>query len=172
MSDELTLGRLSAAHGLRGWLWVYSHTSPAENIFSYGPWLLRHGGEEKKVEVEQWRTQGKGWVVKLRGVDDRNASDLLVGWDVCVPSHVLPELPEDDYYWSELIDMRVGTEAGQDLGYVHAMMETGANDVLVVHGDERSLDRRERLLPWILKEVIKKVDREHRQITVDWDPDF
>ncbi len=172
MDDRLTVGCLRAAHGLRGFLWVHSLTTPPENIFAYGPWFLRHGEDEKAVEVEQWRPQGKGWLVKLRGVDDRNASDLLVGWDVQVPHAALPELPEDEYYWSELIDMRVVTIAGVDLGTVHAMMETGANDVLVVRGDALSMDRRERLLPWLPGSVVHQVERGERRILVDWDPDF
>ncbi len=172
MDDRLTVGRLRAAHGLRGFLWVHSLTTPPQNVFAYGPWSLRHGEMDKSVEVEQWRPQGKGWLVKLRGVDDRNAADLLVGCEVLVPRSALPQLPEDEYYWSELIDMRVVTVAGSDLGCVHAMMETGANDVLVVRGDALSIDQRERLLPWLPGTVVHQVDRQARRIIVDWDADF
>jgi 16S rRNA processing protein RimM len=84
----------------------------------------------------------------------------------------LPELEEGDYYWSDLIDLEVRTEAGQLLGVVHSLMETGSNDVLVVQGTAESLDRSERLIPWLPGSVVKNVDLAGRVITVDWDPGF
>jgi len=76
------------------------------------------------------------------------------------------QLPEskDEYYWADLIGLEVVTTKDVNLGLVDSLMETGANDVLVVKGDS------ERLVPWIADEVIVKVDLESRIITVDWDP--
>jgi 16S rRNA processing protein RimM len=49
---------------------------------------------------------------------------------------------------------------------VDHLLETGANDVLVVRGE------RERLIPWIMERTIRRVDPEQGRIVVDWDPDF
>ena len=55
---------------------------------------------------------------------------------------------------------------GSSLGKVEDVLETGANDVLVVQGDRR------RLLPFVTGSVIKSVDMESGRISVDWDADF
>ena len=60
----------------------------------------------------------------------------------------------------------------QLLGKMHSMMETGANDVLVVHKSKDSIDKRERLIPWIPDDVITQVDVNAGVIRVNWDPEF
>jgi 16S rRNA processing protein RimM len=88
-----------------------------------------------------------------------------------VSKALLPDLDEA-FYWHELEGLRVVTLAGEVLGTVHHLMETGANDVLVVRGDEHSVDREERLLPWIEEQVVVDVDLESGIIKVDWDKDY
>lgn len=166
------VGHLKGAYGIKGWVWVFALTDPLENVFEYTPWYLRRAGRYEQVEVAEWRKQGKGVVARLKGCEDRNAAELLQGVEIWAPKDSLPELEDGDYYWSELLDMDVYTEAGAFLGRVHSMMETGANDVLVVKACEGSIDRQERLLPWIPEQVILSVDRNLRRMTVDWDPEF
>ena len=83
----------------------------------------------------------------------------------------LPEL-EAGFYWYQLEGLRVVTTSGQDLGKVHHLMETGANDVLVVKGDAQSVDKIERLVPYIDGSVIKQVDLKQGLIVVEWDKDY
>lgn len=168
----LQVGQINSPYGVKGWVWVYALTEPMDNIFAYTPWYLRRGGRFEAVEVAEWRRQGKGVVARLKGCDDRNAVELLNGVEIWVPKDILPVLGDGDYYWSELLDMDVWTDAGVFLGRVHSMMETGANDVLVVQGCEGSIDRQERLIPWLPDQVVTGVDRTLRRITVDWDPEF
>ena len=68
--------------------------------------------------------------------------------------------------------MTVFGDVSTDLGCVQRLIETGANDVLVVQGDEQSVDLSERLVPYVPKLYVHEVDTEQGQITVDWDPDF
>ena len=68
--------------------------------------------------------------------------------------------------------MWVWTMDGQLLGRVDSMMETGANDVLVVKPATGSIDKTERLIPWLPEQVVKSVDIANQRITVDWDIDF
>lgn len=168
----LKVGHINSPYGIKGWVWVYALTEPMSNVFEYGPWYLRKAGRFEETEVLEWREQGKGVVARLKGCDDRNAVEGLRGVEIWVPKAALPELEGDDFYWSELEDLQVWTEAGQFLGKVYGMMETGANDVLVVRGCEGSLDRQERLIPWLPEQVVRKVDRAAGRITVDWDPEF
>ncbi len=171
--DWLVVGALRSPHGLKGYLWLWSDTDPRDQIFAYAPWTLRLGTREQCVEIEDWRPQGKGWVLRCKGWQDRDSAEIWVGAQILVQrSVVLGAVGADEYLWSELLGARVSSVDGQDLGVVHAMMETGANDVLVVQGDVLSMDRRERLIPWIVPDVIVDVDRQRRRITVDWDVSF
>jgi len=93
-----------------------------------------------------------------------------------VPRADLPQLDDGEFYWNELEGMRVKARLADGtavlLGRVDHLMETGANDVLVVRACEGSMDRRERLVPWVPDEVILAVDRAQRELLVDWDPEF
>lgn len=173
-ADEvLVVGRILGVHGVRGWVKVYSHTHPMENILDYRPWYLERDGEWEEVAVNDGRRHGKGLIAHLGDCPDRDqAQTQYVGRRIAIPRDALPELDEGDYYWRELMGLRVCLEDGRDLGAVAALMETGANDVLVVRGDAHSLDRRERLIPWIPEQVVRRVDRRAATLTVDWDPDF
>lgn len=172
-ADELiAVGHVSSAHGIKGWVWVHARTEPPSNIFGYRPWYLKTREGFRAVKVLDWREQGKGVVAQLDIAPDRNAAEALRNLEIWVPKTALPELEEGDYYWSDLIDLEVRTEAGVVLGVVHSLMETGSNDVLVVQGTATSLDRNERLVPWLPGSVVKDVDLAARVITVDWDPAF
>jgi 16S rRNA processing protein RimM len=71
-----------------------------------------------------------------------------------------------EFYWADLIGLRVITVGGVDLGRIAQLFETGANDVIVVQGD------RERLIPYIWQQVVRDVDLAAGEMRVDWDPDF
>lgn len=168
----IAVGHIGTAHGIKGWVWVQARTEPHSNIFGYQPWYLKTREGFRKVKVLDWREQGKGLVAQLDVTPDRNAAELLRNIEIWVPKEALPILEEGDYYWSDLVDLEVRTESGQVLGAVHSLMETGSNDVLVVQGTADSLDRNERLIPWLPGQVVKNVDLAGRVITVDWDPEF
>lgn len=172
-SDKVVVGRIMAVHGIKGWVKVYSHTDPMENIFEYQPWYLSKGRDWEEVKLVGARPQGKGLVVAIDGIGDREqAARELVGREIAVTESLLPRSGEGEYYWRDLIGLRVILPDGRDLGRVDRLMETGANDVLVVIGDTDSLDRRERLLPWVPDDVIVDVALERGEIRVDWDPEF
>lgn len=165
--DELIImGRVSGLFGVRGWLKIYSHTSPREGIVRYRDWYLKQGGDWRHYKLISGRSQGKGVVVQLQGIDDRDLAAPLVECDIAVQREQLPALESDEYYWTDLQGLRVVNLEGVELGVVSHLFETGANDVMVVRGE------RERLIPYTTGEAIQEVDLEHGQITVDWDPEF
>lgn len=170
--DFVVLGKLTSPYGVKGWLRVFSHTSPMEGILEYPEWVLRYAGRTETRQVNQGRRQGKGLVVSLDRVTSREQAEQLAGADILLPKHALPELEPGDYYWHQLEGLRVVTLEGADLGRVNYLFETGANDVLVVAGDADAIDARERLLPFLPDEVIRDVDLDAGIMTVDWDPEF
>jgi len=166
MSDMIVMGKIAGVFGVQGWCKVFSHTSPRKNILQYSPWYLKRNGDWQLINVQQGREQGKGLVAQLEGIDDRDSAAALNGLEVAIKQSQLPKLAKDEYYWSDLIGLKVETVTGVSLGKVTNMMETGANDVLIVKGDQ------ERLIPFLQPDVVNKVDIETGLITVDWDPEF
>ncbi|AKH20264.1 ribosome maturation factor RimM [Sedimenticola thiotaurini] len=163
--DWTILGRVSGLFGVRGWVKVYSHTAPKENILHYPTWHLFQAGQWQTYKLVQGKIHGKGIIAALEGISDRDQAALLNGAEIAVPRGSLPEIPADEYYWCDLEGKRVINLEGVELGRVDHLFETGANDVMVVKGEK------ERLLPFV-EQVIKEVDLEGDLITVDWDPDF
>ncbi|WP_374087908.1 ribosome maturation factor RimM [Methylomicrobium lacus] len=164
--NTVSVGKISGVFGIKGWLKIFSYTSPKENILNYSPWLLTKKGETKTIEIVEGHLQGGGIIAQIKGVNDRSQAEALVGWDIFIRREQLPATSEGEYYWSDLIGLEVVTTDGVVLGVVDNLLETGANDVLIVKGE------RERAVPFIKGQVIVKVDREGGRIVVDWDPEF
>ena len=162
----MILGRVVGLYGVQGWLKVYSHTDPPESILEYSPWQLHLGDSWPVVRVLEGRRHGKGLIALLEDVQDREAGRRLLGADIAVERSQLPALEPGEYYWTDLVGLRVVTRDGIELGRVDSLMETGSNDVLVVKDD------REHLVPFLPGDVIVDVDVPAGVIRVDWDPDF
>ncbi|GAB3099251.1 ribosome maturation factor RimM [Aestuariicella hydrocarbonica] len=174
-SNLVDVGRITTVFGVKGWVKIHSETEPMENIFSYSPWWLKTRHGVKPVEVEEYRPHGKGLVALIKGVDDRDKAQELCQVTISVERGQMAELEAGEYYWYQLEGLAVITEfEGQvsRLGVVSRLLETGANDVLVVKGDADSLDDKERLIPYIPGQFVTSIDLEAGEIRVDWDPDF
>ncbi len=172
-SDKIVVGKFGATYGIRGWLKVFSYTDNTESIFDYSPWFVEQGGKWVEYKVESWKRHNKGLVVKLDGLDVREDAQLMTNFEILIDPAVLPELPEDEFYWRDLIGMQVVTGNGYDLGIVSDLLETGSNDVLVVKANLKdAFGQKERLIPFLEEQVIKHIDREAQRIEVDWDPGF
>jgi 16S rRNA processing protein RimM len=92
------------------------------------------------------------FILKLSGIEDRDAAAKLVRSSVWIPSEIMKKLPEGEYYWSEIIGLRVVTEEGQSLGRIESVFPTGGNDVYVCRSAEKEI-----LLPAI-GEVVRQID--------------
>lgn len=142
-------------------------------FLTISPSLIQKAGQWQVVELESWRHHNQDIIIKLKGVDDRDAANLLTNCEIIVDSSQLPELEEGDYYWKDLMGCRVVTTEGYSLGKVIDMMETGSNDVLVIKANLKdAFGIKERLVPFLDGQVIKKVDLTMRTIEVDWDHGF
>jgi len=173
--QRVPIGRISGVFGVRGWVKVYSYTSPRLNVVQYSPWHLRQNGEESIRHVIAGRAHGDGVLAALAGIDNRDVAEALIGAEIEVDRAVLgPELGADtggpaaqkEFFWVDLQGMEVRTRTGTSLGFVEQLLETGANDVMIVVGAGRHL------IPFLYGTVVKAVDGDRRVITVDWDSDF
>ena len=167
----IVVGRVAGLFGVRGWLKVVSYTAPLENILHYRPWYLRPGDAAADVPwvtqaVEEGRSQHKGIVVRFATHHDRDAAQTMLKADIAVSRDQLPALEQGEYYWADLVGLKVVTLEGVELGVIEQLMETGSNDVLVVKGE------RERLIPYIPGQVVHEIDRTQGLLRVDWDPEF
>ncbi len=162
-AGRVTVGRLAGVYGIKGWLRVQSFTQPLENILDYAPWFVEDRGQ---VKVTEGRPHGKGLIVHLDGVDDRDIAAGLTGRAITVDRSELPELTDGEYYWEDLIGLSVVNRDGEALGKVVRLMETGAHDVLITEGE------RERLIPYAPGQVVDSVSLGDGIIVVDWGADY
>ena len=166
--EQVFLGEIVAPFGIKGWVKIYSHTDPPEQILAYRPWILVHKGRTWQAVPLQGKRHGRVVIAQLEGVADRNRAEELRGTEIYVERAVFPPTDEarGEFYWHDLIGMEVLNLEGKRLGRVVKLIETGANDVLVVQGEE------EILIPWLWQRVIKGVDKRQGVIRVDWSGEF
>ena len=165
-TELISLGKISGVFGVKGWIKVHSFTDPREKIVEYKRWQIKHQGHWQQVELKGGKRQGKTIVAQLVGLDDRDEAMLYSGDEIAIYPDQLEDLKQGEYYWRQLKGLKVITTEGIELGKVDHLLETGANDVLVVKGD------RERLIPFTVGHAVIDVDLSTEIITVDWDPEF
>ena len=164
MASEYALcGRITGAHGVRGWVRVFSHTSPMEGILGYAAWQLRAGGGAQERGLETGRRMGRRLAAKLAGIDDRAAAHALAGAEVWIATAQFAPLPAGEYYHHELLGLAVADQGGAELGRVADILETPAHAVLVVAGAQ------EILIPYVAGATVLAVDLAAGRIRVRWD---
>lgn len=162
----VVMGKVVAAQGIQGWVKVQTFTEYLDSLLDYDTWYVGNEQAWRPLQVLDADVHGKVLVAKLEGIADRTAAEKYKGQLVAVPRAELPEQEEGEYYWSDLVGMTVVTLAGETLGTVDTLLETGANDVLVVKGENG-----ETLIPFIAS-VIQQVSLKDKTIRVDWQADY
>jgi len=161
------MGRVASAFGIRGWVKVQPFSEYVDSLLDYKTWYIGHeNGSWREVEVVQCEAHDRTLAAQLPDCPDRNAAEKLKGFLIAVPRSSLPVQQEGEYYWADLIGMTVINEAGETLGAVAELLETGANDVLIVRGQGADI-----LIPF-LKNVVGKVDFVAKVMHVDWSADL
>ncbi|OGA20627.1 MAG: 16S rRNA processing protein RimM [Betaproteobacteria bacterium RIFCSPLOWO2_02_FULL_67_26] len=159
------MGRIAAPFGVKGWIRIQPNTAAPGNLLAYPSWWVGREGDWRETAVAEAKVQGRAVIARLEGCDDRDAAAALRGKSVAVPRAALPRPQSGEYYWADLIGLKVTNTAGQELGQVTGVLQTGANDVLVVQGE------RERLIPFIAT-VMREVDPEAGVVRVDWSAEY
>ena len=175
-SHLISIATIVGVYGIKGWVKVRINLEDPASLTSLSPKHLTDPGGKRirSVDITTVRSQGKGFIAKLAGVDDRNAAEMLRGHSIEIPESSLPGLNDGEFYWRDLVGCRVELSVDNEnlsLGCVDHLIETGANDVLVVRPTEDSIDDRERLIPWLEDDVIVAVEIESQRICVRWHPD-
>ncbi|WP_231940844.1 ribosome maturation factor RimM [Acidihalobacter aeolianus] len=161
------MARVSAPFGIKGWVKVHSYAEPPGMLLDYLTWQVGSEGKWRERRVAEAREHGGPiLLVRFEGIGDRDQADALRGSEVALPRQALESLPEGEYYWADLIGLHVVGEDGKPLGTIERMIETGANDVMVVRGE------RERLIPFLRPDVVREIDLSAGRMQVDWDADF
>lgn len=164
--ERVIVGRVAGLYGVRGWLKLRSFTDPPEGLLDFQPVEIGRDGHWRQIRIAESRPHGRGLVGRFDGCEDRDAAARLVGSEISVARSQLRPLEPDEVYWVDLVGLLVENEAGETLGRIERLIETGANDVLVVQGD------RERLIPYVRGEIVRDIDLEHGRMLVSWDADY
>jgi 16S rRNA processing protein RimM len=164
-SDWVVMGRIAAPFGIKGWVKVQPYSEDPGALMDFESWRVGRGEQQVHYRVEAIQDHGKALIAKLVGIDDRDAAYALRGLEISVAKSALPPPQENEFYWSDLIGLTVINREGVELGKVDSLMESGANDLLVVKGT------REHLIPFVAA-FVGKVDLVGGTIEVDWGEDY
>jgi 16S rRNA processing protein RimM len=160
------MARVGAPFGIKGWLKLQVFTETPDSLDAYASWLLKGASGWEEFELEELSVNTKGVIAKLKGCDDRTAAEKLVKREIGIPREALESTGEGEIFWFDLIGCEVVNTAGNVLGKIETLMETGANDVLVV---KQGSD--EMLIP-VIEDVLVKVDRDAKRVTVNWSGEY
>jgi len=176
IDDHLTLADVVGVYGVKGWVKLRPRLEDTalltslSRLYLFGP-TGRKSFAMGDLRVEAVRHQGKSLIAKLANIDDRTAAEALRGFEIRIPAASFPAPDAGDFYWRDLMGLAVWCCEGDKrvlLGTVERLLETGANDVLVVAPTEISVDDKEHLIPWIPDSVIVDVDLQGGTIEVNW----
>jgi len=162
---RVVAGKIGAAHGIKGWLKIFSYTDPIDNLLDYQPWWIQSAATQdgwQKLKIVHSQVHGQALLVGFADIHDRDAAARLTNKEIYIEQKLLPKLAEGEYYWSQLEGLEVKNLQGFVFGRVTHLMETGANDVMFVKGEK------EYCLPYLPGQVIKHIDLAKNEMIVDW----
>lgn len=155
------VGTLGAPHGLRGQLRFWPHQPGAPSLEAGRAVLLERSGTWQAATVTDIASHGRGMLLTLDGVHDRDIAASLTGMRLLVGRADLPEIADDEFYHHELHGFAVVTVDGRALGTIAETFTTGLNDVWVVREGER-----EHLIP-VIADVVREIDRDGRRVVIE-----
>ena len=163
------MGRVAAPYGVRGWMKVQPFTDATDALLDYSEWWIASDAKSGPVVhcIVEGRVHSGGLVVKLEGVETREAAARFAGREVAVPRDALPPEDDDEVYVGDLVGLEVVNRAGQSLGRVREADANGAQPILHVVAE----GGRERLIPFVAA-LVDEVDLPASRIVVDWEADY
>lgn len=184
--DAIEVGRILDAWGVKGWVKILPHSTDPEALFAAKSWFLQAPDAKFRpgftlfsgtvtLSVDESKVHSDTVVAKFLGLDDRNAAEALRGARIFLPRSSFPAASKDEYYWVDLIGLKVVNREGVDLGLVRDLMATGPHSVLCVEYTAQQEDggttTAERMIPFV-SVYVDAVDIAGKCITVDWQPDY
>lgn len=186
--DAVEVGRILGAWGIKGWLKVQAFASDPQALFSSRRWFIKPpedasvkrpgsviGGWPTVLRVTNAKEHGDGVVVQAQGIESRSDAEALRGARIFVGRSSFPTADPGEFYWVDLIGLSVVNRAGEGLGRVVGLIDTGPHSVLRVSpldvSAESTTPDQERLIPFV-SAYVDDVDLSERRITVDWGLDY
>jgi len=155
------IGKIVKSCGLKGRMKAVSYSESNDKLQNLDELYIDCGNDMKgPFKVKGVRSRGKSFFLEIEGVGNLRSANAFVGCRVSIPTDKLEELPAGEYYWRDVIGLRVVTEDGCFLGIIEAIFPTGSNDVYVCSGGEREV-----LLPGIA-DVIRMIDIDRGMMVV------
>jgi 16S rRNA processing protein RimM len=159
--ELIEIGRIVRSHGLEGRVKVLSYLESPEVLGTLSGLFVGRSAQNALLFPLVAAQFGKDYfLLKLDGIDDRDAAEQLRGSFVWMPAEEMQKLPEGEYYWRDIIGLQVATEDGAVLGRVESVFPTGSNDVYVCRGGGREI-----LLPAV-GDVVRKIDTDRGVMVV------
>lgn len=162
MTDKICVGALAGAFGVHGEVRLKSFTADPEAIADYVP-LTSEDGDRVFDQIQLTRSLKNGFAARISGIGSKEEADALKGLQLFAPRDVLPNLPDDEFYHTDLMGLEVFDSGGALLGRVHAVQNHGAEDLLElqVPGSSKTV-----LMPFTLA-VVPTVDLSAGRIVAD-----
>ena len=157
----LEVGRVSKAHGIGGELRIVPHWESSDALERVRELWLTLNGERRTYAIERARAVPRAYLVKLTGVDDRNAAEALHGATVSVSRSVLPPLEPGEYYLIDLVGAKVSGPDGE-VGEVTGIVSHPTVDVVVLRLTDGSSAEQPLSEPWL-----QSVDVAERRIVLN-----
>ena len=153
----LLLGKVARPFGVKGEARIHPYNPFSETFQHIDSLFLRAGdGAIKKYQIERIRPHQNFFLVMLEGVDNRDRAEAIRDQEVLIKKEQLAPAGEGEFYWFQLLGLKVKLEQGEEVGEVAAIEQTNpyleGNDILVVRHECREI-----LVPFTEK-YIKKVD--------------
>ncbi|MCV2530989.1 MAG: ribosome maturation factor RimM [Candidatus Lightella neohaematopini] len=176
MNNPIVVGKIRSTYGVLGWLKLHSFTRRILDIFSYQP-LFINGisitSDWRKLSISSWRLNKNYIILKITNINSKEEAKLLTNYNIFIDRKQLPVLNNTEYYWIDIIGLKVINTENYFFGMVHNIIETKANDVLVVKKNINDhFNIYERFIPYLQNQVIKKIDIQNKIIVVFWNPEY
>jgi 16S rRNA processing protein RimM len=184
--DAVEVGCIVDAWGIKGWIKVQPYATDPQALFASKRWFLKPRasslgarpaslGVPTLLRIVQAREHGDGIVAQAKEIPDRSAAEALHGARIFIARHSFPNVDTDEYYWVDLIGLRVFNRLGEALGSVVGLLDTGAHSVLRIAPDAvaqgQTARQSERLIPFV-SAYVDSVSLAERRIVVDWGLDY
>lgn len=164
--NRVAMGYIKGVFGIKGWLKIAANTEYSDSLLDYPEWHLVKDDKTISVTLEAGKVVNGELQVKFEGINDRDLAFSLRGYTIEIPREAFAPTEEDEYYWTDLVGMTVVNKDHTVLGKVSNLMETGANDVLMIDGEHGQI-----LIPFV-SQYIETVDTGSKTITADWGLDY
>ena len=166
---KILLGKLGKPHGVKGFLYIHYYGEDPNKLYDYEGLLLDDG---TLVKVDKLLLQKDRVILKFLETNSRNDAENLRDKELFIKEDSLPVLENNQAYYFELEGLNVKNLDNVDLGRVKEILDTNANDVLVIEPTKSSVDKKERLVPYVKDNVVKEINKIDKTILIDWSEDY